>query len=223
MTNLRAVSGVQGAALTSHLPTDRIEDRWRLAFEVEVYPSVMDQPEVKRALITPGFFDVFGVRILEGRDFQLFDERGASGAAIVNTAFVERFFEGGSAVGHRLLEGTPGEGDYWRTIVGVVPDLDMAGFRSPGTPADDPSGYYVPVAQADGRSWALVLRPSAGDPMSITPDVRKAVQVVDLHVPVFEVRSIGEVIYLNSWFFQVFGVIFVIFGAAAMLMASFGL
>lgn len=59
--------------------------------------------------------------------------------------------------------------------------------------------------------------------MAVTADVRQAVQTVDPDLPIYQVRSMAEVVRRNSWFFQVFGFIFIVFGAAALLMASVGL
>ena len=59
--------------------------------------------------------------------------------------------------------------------------------------------------------------------MGVTADVRRAVQMVDPNLPIYQVRSIAEVVQQNSWFFQVFGFIFIIFGVSALLMASVGL
>ena len=79
--------------------------------------------------------------------------------------------------------------------------------------------------ETQGDAWFLgmVVRPAVGDPMSITLDVRQAVQAADPHLRIFQVRSIAEVIDLNAWFFQVFGVIFIIFGVVALFIASVGL
>lgn len=220
---LEAIPGVQGAGLTDALPTN-FTPQLRVALDGQVYAETSDQPRVHRALVSPGFFELFGVTPLEGRDFSRLDERDAQRVAIVNESFVQRFFEGQSPIGQRFQEGPVHDTLPWISIVGVVPDMDMAGFQPVGQPGGDPSGYYVPVAQRDARFVSLAVRPAGnGDPMAITSDVRQAVQAVDADLPIYQVRSIGEVVEVNGWFFQIFGVIFIIFGVAALLMASVGL
>ncbi len=219
---LATLNGVTGAALTTNLPTNGTGSP-RIAFEGEVYPELSDQPRVNRIIVSPGLFDVFESPVTDGRDFSLLDEREGQQVAIVNQPFVDRFFEGQSPIGQRFLEGRMGESDTWLTIVGVVPDMDMAGFQPAGQPGSDPSGYYVPLVQSDARFISMVVRPAGGDPMGLTADVRQAVQALDPNLPIYQVRSIAEVVHLNGWFFQVFGYIFIIFGIAALLMASVGL
>lgn len=219
---LEAMPGARGAALTTSLPTN-FTGQTRVALDGQDYAEVTDQPQVHRVAVTPGFFELFDVAMVEGRDFNRSDDREQPRVAIVNTPFVDRFFPGESAIGRRFREG-PADGDGpWVTVVGVVPDLDLAGFQPAGEPGADPMGYYVPLAQDDARFISLAVRPAGGNPMSITADVRQAVQTVDPDLPIYQVRSIAEVVHLNSWFFQVFGMIFIVFGAAALLMASVGL
>jgi predicted permease len=218
---LHAVPGAVSAALTDALPTN-FAPTFPIALEGQVHQDETDYPMAHRAIVTPGFFDLFDVGLRQGRDFNLLDDREAPPVAIVNESFAARFFENRSPIGQRFHVGTA-DTIPWVTIVGVVPDLDMAGFQPAGQPGGDPSGFYVPLAQADARFMSLAVRPAGGDPMSITADVRRAVQTVDPDLPIYQVRSIREVVDLNSWFFSVFGTIFIVFGIAALLMASVGL
>jgi predicted permease len=218
---LTAIPGVIGAGLTNSLPTS-FAGQTRLSFAGEVYPETTDHPQAHRALVSGGYFELFDVPILEGRDFTLLDDRDALSVAIVNESFAARFFEGEGALGRSFQQGTA-DTIPWTTIVGVVPDLDMGGFQPAGQPGADPAGYYVPVFQADVTFMSLAVRPASGQPLAITADVRRAVESVDPDLPIYQVRDIAEVVRLNSWFFQVFGTIFIIFGIAALLMASVGL
>ena len=59
--------------------------------------------------------------------------------------------------------------------------------------------------------------------MTITPDVRRAVRAVDTDLPIYNVLSMDSAIDRNMWFYKVFGTLFIIFGAAALFMASVGL
>ena len=108
----------------------------------------------------------------------------------------------------------------WKTIVGVVPDMDMEGF-DPG--AEGGPGYYVPLAQRDLRFASLAIRLPGGDPLAITGEVRQAVRQVDPDTPIYWVRDMPEVIRQGTWFYNVFGTLFIIFGLAALFMASVGL
>jgi predicted permease len=217
---LEALPGVKAAGLTNSLPTN-FSPQTRIGLEGEVYNEDTDRPQVHSAMVTPRFFEMFGIG-LEGRDFNLADDRDAPRVAIVNRSFVERFFEGDDPVGRRFQVGTA-DTIPWTTVVGVVADLDMSGFQAAGQPGSDPAGYYVPLAQSDSRFMSIAVTPVAGPPMGLTADVRRAIQNVDPDLPMYFVRSMEEVVSLNSWFFSIFGTIFIVFGVAALLMASVGL
>ena len=59
--------------------------------------------------------------------------------------------------------------------------------------------------------------------MGLTADVRSAVRGLDPDLPIYDVRSVADAIQRNSWFYSVFGTIFIVFGVAALFMASVGL
>jgi len=100
----------------------------------------------------------------------------------------------------------------------------MQGFQPPGSPSSAPDGFYVPVAQADPFFLAVVARASGGgSPTALAPALREAVRSIDPDVPLYEVRSVAESIRRSSWFYVVFGSVFVVFGVAALFMASAGL
>ena len=59
--------------------------------------------------------------------------------------------------------------------------------------------------------------------MSVTPDVRSAVRRLDPNLPIYNVWSQSTVIDRAIWFYGVFGTVFIVFGVAALFMASVGL
>jgi putative ABC transport system permease protein len=108
----------------------------------------------------------------------------------------------------------------WKTVVGVVPNLHMEGFDT-----DDrrPWGYYVPLAQRDLRFASIAIHASGPDAMALTRGVREAVRSLNPNMPIFDVDSMQGAIRQASWFFYVFGTLFIAFGAAALFMATVGL
>ena len=214
---LEAIPGVQSAALTTSLP---LSAGWMMiGIEGETYPTDRDHPDVRRAMVTPDYFRTFGVTVSAGRDFDLHDDAEGAPVAIVNHAFAERFFPGEEPLGRRFREGTLDSIPTWITIVGVVPDMQMQGM-DPERP--DPTGYYVPLFQRDA-GFVSVTVASGGDPLALTTRVREAVRTLDPNLPIYFVRSMRGVIEQETWFYFVFGTLFIVFGAAALLMATVGL
>jgi hypothetical protein len=88
---------------------------------------------------------------------------------------------------------------------------------------DDPAGYYLPLAQRDPRFVSLALRTAGADPLTLTPAVRQAVTALNPNLPIYNVDSMKGIIREQTWFYYVFGTLFIAFGAAALFMATVGL
>jgi len=215
---LQALPAARSVALTDMLPAACC-NRSRLGIEGEAYETDQDYPLANVAAISTDFFDTFGVSVLRGRDFNLMDDADGAPVALVNQRFAERLFPGEDPVGRRIREGTSESEQDWRTIIGVVPNMQMEGFDQDG----DPAGYYVPLAQRDRSFVSIAIQVAGGAPLAITPDVRSAVRAVDSDLPIYWVRDMPEVIHQETWVYNVFGSLFIVFGAAALFLASVGL
>jgi predicted permease len=216
LRRVRAEPGVVGASLTSELP-GRAALTNDVTLEGRTYADERDATIARRAVIATRYFETFSVRV-EGREFQPSDGEGALPVAIVNRSFASRFGpEGGSAVGMRFREGIHGSREPWRTVVGVVPDMYMAGSDSTTT-----QGYYTPLAQANRRVMNLVAR-ARGEPLALTNAVRGDVTAIDPDVPAYAPRTQRRVIYEQNWRFVVFGTLFMVFGVVALVLATVGL
>lgn len=216
---LEALPGVDAVTLTTSLPLQ--SGGSRIAIEGQVYAKEQDYPDARSANIAPGYFPTFGVKVLSGRDFTENDDAASLPVAMVNQAFVTRFFPDRDPLGRRFAEQWGRDSlSAWRTIVGVVPDLRMEGFDVDET---HPSGYYVPLAQRDPRFVSLALRTSGTEPLTLTPAVRQAVTALNPNLPIYNVDSMEGVIRQETWFYYVFGTLFIAFGAAALFMATVGL
>lgn len=188
-----------------------------MAIEGAAYATDRDVPAAHLSAVTPGFFDVVGVPLRRGRDFGAQDTESSLPVAIANESFVRRHFPDGEAIGKRVRVGNTTSERPWLTIVGVAPDLYMDGVEN-----EDPEGIYVPVSQ-NSRRFLTILARGAGDPLSLSSPVRDAVARVDSDVPIYFVEGLAARIARSTWFFSVFGSIFMIMGAVALFLAGIGL
>ncbi|MGD2154926.1 MAG: ABC transporter permease [Gemmatimonadales bacterium] len=219
LPTLRAIPGVQAATLSDGLPAAGNGTR-TIQIEGASYASQEDYPFAREGIVTPGYFETFEAPVRQGRAFTTMDRRGSSPVAVVNEMFVRTFFSDGDAIGRRLrmvLDDGPSD---WMTVVGVVPDMKMEGIDNfEGSPA----GYYIPIAQSPvGTSVRIAIR-TRGAPLAITSDVRAAVESLDRNLPIYEVLSMTDVIAKETWFFWIFGYVFMVLGFIALLMGTIGL
>ena len=216
---LAGLPGARSVALTTDLPLN--SDRQVIAIAGQSYARDTDYPEALVAAVTRGFFSTFGVRVLRGRDFTEADGAASLRVAIVNQSFADKFFPKREVLGQRFAERERRDSlGAWITIVGVVPDQRMEGFRFG---RGNPWGYYLPLAQRDPRFASIAIRTAGNDPLALTRAVREAVRGINPNLPVYSVDSMRGVIHDQGWFYLVFGTLFIVFGGAALFMATVGL
>jgi predicted permease len=212
-----ALPAVRAAALASVLPATE-HDGMRFHWEGETPERVADLPWIRHAVVTPAYFDMLQVAAVEGRLLQPGDRDERLPVALVNRAFVARFSPGESPVGRRLRLAPQDPEEPVRTIVGVVPDLHMEGFDD-----ETPEGVFVPLEQSDMRFASVLVRVGDGQPQALTAAVRSAVTELDPNLPLYFVDTLEHAIYSDGWFYWVFGVLFMVFGAVALFLAAVGL
>jgi predicted permease len=184
--------------------------------EGEEYDLEGELPWARANTIAPNYFETFGIRLYEGRAFIVQDRLGSLRVAIVNRAFAAKFFDGESAIGRRFRTGRD-ENAPWITIVGVVPNMFENGIDD-GTP----EAIYLPLGQQP-PSFASIAARTRGEPLAVTQKVREAITAIDQNLPIYFARTLQSAIDQSYWFYQVFGVLFMIFGAAALFLAGVGL
>jgi predicted permease len=216
---LAALPEVAAVGLATQLPMAG-SARVPIAIDGVVYEDAEALPSVNRSIVSTGYFDALGVSVTAGRGFSAQDALGSERVAVVNASLVERYFAGTNPIGRQLKEGLADTLPRI-TVVGVVPDLN--GPRPPGVDDFEPAAYYLPLSQSDAQGLNIAALPRSGAALDLTPHVRAAVGRVDAELPIFNVWTQAEIIDRSTWFFGVFGTVFIVFGAAALFMASVGL
>lgn len=138
-----------------------------------------------RRSITPDYFAVMGMRIVEGRAFRTSDDDKAPQVAIVNEALARRLFRGQTAVGRRF--NPAGLADKPIEIVGIVADTRTEDLSAPPEPE-----IYLPFWQSGAFSKHLVLR-TTRDPLAMAGLVRRELRAVDPTSAVEHVTTMAEI------------------------------
>lgn len=219
-----------------------LTNRFRMVFsgngpieiEGKQYKENRDRPQANFEQVTPGFFDVTGQRLLQGRTFTDDDADARLPVAIVNAAFARKHYGNDNPVGRRfrtvINNGTqPGP---WRTIVGVVSTIRMLGpFNNPNV---DDSGFYVPYySNALGPATpgpfvtqfaTIAVKPRPGQRAdALASTLRREVQKIDPNLPLYFVgtpRSQLDVFVAQN---RIVATMFTIFGVVAVVLASVGI
>lgn len=158
-------------------------------FVLEDRPESRDGAMVTAPWITTdrGFFGTLGVRVVDG---ELYNDAAIDTmrTAVVDEAWVERFYPGESPLGRRFRSGgCTIDGCPWVEIVGVVQDVKTSGLddtRREGT-------IYYDFQRDSYSALQLHLR-TRDDPLAVIPAVRRLIQNRDPGVPIADVRMTEE-------------------------------
>jgi len=192
---LLAVPGVEAVGATSSLPgtvgwtgpSSVMVQSEPMMLEGEAVSNPSPTPTALHLLATPGYFSALGIDVLAGRAFNETDRAGTPLITIVSEGFARAFgLTVREVLGRRVnvaLTMTP----RWAEVVGVVSDMRMQGPETDVQPA-----VYVPFAQTpiDPTGFVVV---KAGLAQGLVPSIRSVVGRIDPNLPLYNVRTFGEV------------------------------
>jgi putative ABC transport system permease protein len=184
---IRALPGVTAAGAGAPLPLSGEQGLMRFGVRFEGRPDPQPGQNDRSYLrfATPDYFRAMGIPVLQGRPFADGDRPGSARVAVVDRAFVERYFPGSDPIGQRIR---PTNEREFRQIVGVVGSVRPTRLEEPPEPH-----LYVPQAQNPSPVLTFVIR-TDGDPMGLVPSVREAIRNIDPEQPVFNVRTLEDVV-----------------------------
>jgi predicted permease len=169
LRRLRALPGVDAASASLLTPLGNM--RWNDALVVPGYtPAAAKDAVAFFNAVSDGYFSTLGTALLAGRDFDRGDVAGSGPVAIVNEAFVKKFFHGSSPIGRPVVTDGFGGPDTALEVVGVVEDTKYRSMRDEQEPL-----VFVPFGQFDGitsPSMQLELR-GYGPAGSLVPTVTR--------------------------------------------------
>jgi predicted permease len=219
LERISRLPGVEAAAVTNKLPLD-----WQFNMPV-VFPEQPDKVEsVQMRMISPDYFRVMKIGVQQGRAFSDADNMSALPVAIVNEAFVRRYFDGQGPFARQLSVGR-GTNDPMRQVVGVAGDTKQMGLDRPALPT-----VYVPIPQMPDRLMAVVrtftsahftVRATAAH--SLTADIRREIAALDGTLGLSEVHWMDEIAARSVASQRFYMLLFGLFAALGMLMAAVGI
>jgi len=170
-------------------------------------------------VVTPGYFETVGMRLITGRDFTRFDkDEEKPRKVIVNQALVRRFFPNEDPIDRLLGIGTPDSvAAPSMEIIGVVSDAKYRSLREEIHPA-----VYNPFVREFEYGFVLHLR-THQHPEAVIEPVRNILRSLDPELPFVEVHTLRHEVEASLWQERLLAALSSIFGAIAVLLASIGL
>jgi putative ABC transport system permease protein len=214
LQRLQELPGVAAAAASNGIPVSDNYSATPMVFEGQ--PAARgEEPVIGFRTVTDGYFRALQIPLLTGRTFLLRETLERSRVAVVNRTLARRFWPGGEAIGRRLRF-TTDSSDDWRTVVGVVGDVQEDELDSKPAPQ-----AYVPYADFPRYHMSLIVR-TVGAPGAAAPAVRAAVRAVDPGIALFEIMPYPDLIVRSFWPRRLVGLMLAVFAGIALLLAAVG-
>jgi macrolide transport system ATP-binding/permease protein len=184
----RGLPGVKSAALAQDVPMGVNGGGARIVPE-----GVPLQPGTEAVLalscaVSEGYFETFGIPIVEGRGFITTDRVDSPRVAVVNEQYARKYYPKQSAVGKRFrLNGATGP---QVEIVGVAKQSKYAFIVEPTI-----EFVYLPYVQNPELttiSGMTLLLETAGPPGEMAGPLRDMIRSLDAGQPVFGIRTMEE-------------------------------
>jgi putative ABC transport system permease protein len=186
LERVAALPGVQYAAFAWGVPLTG--NNWPATMEIEGQPPAVkesDKTALPMRAVTPDYFKLMGISLMDGREFRSTDDSKAPGVAIVNKAFVDRYFPNGNAIGRKVW--FSGRDKPGIEIVG-----EIANGRTDDLTQKPAPEIYLPLWQASAFSKHLVVR-TAADPGTMVAAVQRELRAVDPTAAIENVRTLEQI------------------------------
>ena len=231
----RHIGGADAVAITDHLP---LEGGGNGYVKLRGQTGDMSSQLVETHSITPDYFQAMGVRVLQGRVFNesdiatalAYDEKldpiwedGGTPAAdltegmiypcVINRSMARFFWPKQNAIGQMFARG--GDHGPWHQVIGVVDDVPEWGLTEKTVPE-----AYHPFT---GSSRLFLVVHTRQARASVTAEARRALGQVDAALPLFNVRTMDEVVAGQAQGQQFMSALVGSFAGLAALLAAIGI
>jgi predicted permease len=212
LDRLSALPGVESVTLADFSPLSFSIHSDYLQIEGYV-PQPYESMEISRAIVGPNYFRTLRTSVISGREFTAADTAESQLVAVVNQAFVDRYWPGANALGKQVTDG----GDRF-TVVGVARNAKYRLLTSPTEPV-----IYLPNYQAYSptHDTTIHLR-TTGDPRTMASSVEETIHQLNPELPLFNVNPLSVTMQLGTLFGRVAATFAASFGFLAMVLAAVG-
>jgi predicted permease len=191
LEKLSALPGVEAASLVTRPPFLGYNG-WGFVTSENPEPPLDSQPDASYQVISPDYFKVMRIPLVQGRFFLPSDRNGSAPVAIVNQSLARTYWPGQNPIGK--LVSMDAKLYPWMTVVGLVGDVHRQGLDADFSPE-----LYIPYRQLPWMNTphCFAIRTSA-NPLLMTNSFRQAVSELDQDVAIDSPRTMEEVIRLRS-------------------------
>jgi predicted permease len=225
LRRVQQISGVSQVATVNSVPLSGATPS--IPAEMEDHPVVPAENGgvlLWAGTITPDYFRLMRIPILEGRAFSAADNEKSAPVVIISAETARKFWPGQDPVGKHLRPLWAGAA--WRTVLGVAGDVCQFSLAN-RRPEDLKGAVYMPYPQAVGNNGELpigmtLLVRTGADSVQVANRIREVVRGLNPNVPVSDVKAMGALVSSSTSQPRSMMWLFASFAVAALLLAAIG-
>ncbi len=216
LDRIAAEPGVRSVALSSTVPLGTSFAQTNLMAEGKEPAAGQPVPVLNFNVVSPGFFQTLGIRLLRGREFTPQDIASGAHVAVVSESLAKQFWPGEEALGKRFRMGRKSP---LYEVAGIAPNVRNVYLWS----SDLPYLYLPNIAEslADSSDFTVLVR-SARDMKALVAALPAIAREQDSAVPA-EATPLSANLARWIWPSQVGAAISAALGLLALLLASVGI
>lgn len=193
MERIHALPGVQSAVLARNLPMSGADPSMPIAIEGTPPPPSQIPIVTRFRAVGPEYFSGLQISLLAGREFDLHDTAASPRVAIVSQSLAKLYWPKENAIGKRLKPELPG--GEWCTVIGIASDVRH--WAADITDVE-PTAYYpytqVPTGFLQLLENNMTVAVRSQNATGLLGSLRAAVGDIDKTVPVYNVKSMEEMV-----------------------------
>lgn len=214
--------GVETVGGISNLPLGGTGMTSGIVIEGRPAPPPGQELEASYRVVSPDYFKALGIDLINGRQLTESDNVRVAPVVVINEQLAQRYWPNENPIGKRMIVQRARMGDRTdvsREVVGVVRT-----YKHWGLDRRTQSEVYVPYLQTPFPTMTLVVRSARNvPPASLTASVRSQIHSVDKDLPVFNVKTMDQVVSESVVPQRLSTLLLGVFAILAMMLAGIGI
>ncbi len=217
---LREVPGVTSTSFAGATPFQGGLSINAFTLENDTLPPGSPQPGAFRVLVSPGYAEALGLKLIEGRFFEEADRDPKRRVFVVDESFAKKFFPTGSALGGRFSFGNrPEKPEDWPAIIGVVRDIPHNGVEEK---SGNPFIYQVIQQGARPGGLTVFLR-TTRSAEELIPALRSKLRELDPTIFMYDAGSLEKIVGASFDTRRAVMLLLAAFAGLALFLSSLGI
>lgn len=199
------------------------------SFQIEGRPATPDSPGPHSDIryVTPGYFTTLRIPLLRGRFFTNEDRSGSQRVAVIDANLARQYWPDQNPVGEKIRSASISSAP-WATVVGVVghirfDQLTGAEASNGSSQSSSKGAVYYSLFQGGAPYGYLMVRGAGSSANALSGSIREAVNVVDTHLPVYDMKTMNSLIEASLGPRQFAASLLAVFAGLALMLSAVGL